>query len=522
MRLRHSSILTGLTLATLLLTGAVSAATLEDMRSKEGLTAPAPAARSSIARYDSKYAYHLSAWKKGDAWGVISEQQLQDAEKNARYTPKAKWLAPPEFEQALVARTGKGSMSHVWLKPKGATHWQAFRTDGQKLTALGPTPYTSMRLIREGRDTRGEADRGDPAKDRREAYRELVLGIHESGDPASATVDLIDAVDNRVLLEISQLNLGEEPRDEYTALVFQHDAAAAHGYSVIKLSNPWTDRRARWLNTPPEELGFYREITFDPVVHALDVTGKPVILDRDFRPFSMPGLTLGKPEPLRQGDNIKTQGFRRVPVTTASGQAGYQLIYRNKAGNPELYANTFNKTAPALWSEIFEDSQGMLIGKTPENQWRLLYWTLVDSTFSFYSHSFDLAGTRLVTGASLDALYVSIAAWERSQAEHKRRHEQETREWLAKEPERARLRAAEEQRQRKEYEKAVRETALENQRRNEQAAAAFAARNKSSWGNLSPLTLPSLQGASGLSTMEKDYYDNRGNARNPYVIRERK
>ena len=500
-------------LALALVAGNSQAITLEEMRSKEALKPPALAHSNNISRYDSKYAFLISAWKKDGLWGVISEQQLQDSDKNQSYTPKASWLAPPQFEQALVARTGKGYMSHVWLKPKGEAHWQAFSTDGQKLTALGPTPYTSMRLIREGRDTRAEADRANPATDRREAYRLLVLGIHESQDPASATVDLIDAVDNRVLIGLSQVDARVDPRDEDTALVVRHDAAA-NGYTIVRLTKPQLLPAAK-LKPPPEDTDFYREITLDDtVMHALDAAGNPVILTRDFQPFSPPGLTLGKLEPLRQGDNIKSRDFRRVPVTTATGQTGYQLIYRNKARNPTL--------APTLWKEIFEDDQGLLIAKTIDNQWRLLFWSHWDSPFTFLPQSFDLDGTRPVTGNSLEALYASIAAWERSQAEHKRRYEQETQAWLAQEPERTRKRAADLQRRIDANAKARIAAEAEYQRQKAQSDAEFAARNKNSWGNLQPLTLPTLQGAPGLSSLEKDYYDNRGNARNPYVIREKR
>jgi hypothetical protein len=497
-------------LALLLVTGNSQALTLAEMRSKEALESPVLAPVSNISRYDSKYAFLISVWKKDGLWGVVSEQQLQDHDKNKTYTPKASWLVPPEFEQALVARTGRGYMSHVWLKPKGEIYWQAFRTDGKKLTALGSTPYTSMRLIREGRDTRSEADRANPAADRREAYRLLVLGIHDSQDPASATVDLIDAADNRVLMGLSQVDTRTDPRDEDAGLVFRHDAAA-NGYTIVRLTKPQLLPEAK-LKTPPEETDFYREISLDePVLHALDATGRPVILDRDLRPFSPPGLTLGKPEPLRQGSDVKTRDFRRVPVTTASGQTGYQLIYRNKVNNPEL--------APTLWREIFEDDQGLLIAQTADKQWRSLYWT---PSFNFYPHAFDLAGTRLVTGNSVEALYVAIAEWERSQAEHKRRYEQETQAWLAQEPERARQRAADLQRRIDANAKARLAAEAEYQRQKARSDAEFAARNKSSWGNLQTITLPTLQGAPGLSTLEKDHYDNRGNARNPYVIREKR
>ncbi len=510
LRLPHALRVLPCALLLILVTSNSEALTLEEMRSKEALEPPVLAHSNNISRHDSKYAFLISVWKKDGLWGVISEQQLQDHDKNKRYTPKATWLVPPEFEQALVARTGKGYMSHVWLKPKGETHWQAFSTDGQKLTALGPTPYTSMRLIREGRDTRAEADRANPAADRREAYRLLVLGIHESQDPASATVDLIDAVDNRVLMGLSQVDPRVDPRDEETALVIRHDAMA-NGYTIVRLTKPELLREAK-LKPPPEETDFYREITLDdPVLHALDASGKPVILDRDFQPFAPAGLTLGKPEPLRQGNGIKTQDFRRVPVTTASGETGYQIIYRNTVNKPEL--------VPTLWREIFEDDQGLLIAQTIDKQWRSLYWT---PSFNFYPQAFDLAGTRLVAGNSLETLYVAIGEWESSQAEHKRRYEQETQAWLAQEPERARQRAADLQRRIDANAKARIAAEAEYQRQKAQTDAEFAARNKSSWGNLQPLTLPSLQGAPGLSSLEKDHYDNRGNARNPYVIREKR
>ncbi len=513
LRLPHALRVLSCALALILPTGNSQALTLAEMRSKEGLKPPALAPSNNISRYDSKYAFLISAWKKDGLWGVVSEQQLQDSDKNRSYTPKATWLAPPEFEQALVARTGKGYMAHVWLKPKGATHWQAFSTDGQKLTALGPTPYTRMWLIPEGRDTRTEADRANPAADRREAYCLLVLGMHESQDPASATVDLIDAVDNRVLMGLRQVDTRVDPRDEDAALVFRHDTAV-NGYTIVRLTKPPLLPEAK-LKPPPEDTDFYREITLDdPVRHALDASGKPVILARDFQPFSPAGLTLGKPEALRQGNDIKARDFRRVPVTTAAGQTGYQLIYRDKTNQPTL--------APTLWKEIFEDDQGLLIAKGTDNQWQLLYWSHWDSTFTFLPQAFDIAGTRRVTGNSLEALYVSIAEWERSQAEHKQRYERETQAWLAQEPERARKRAADLQRRIDANAKARAVAEAEYQRQKAQSDAEFAARNKSSWGNLQPITLPTLQGAPGLSSLEKDHYDNRGNARNPYVIREKR
>jgi hypothetical protein len=337
--------------------------------------------------------------------------------------------------------------------------------------------------------------------------------MHESPDPASATVDLIDAADNRVLMGLSQVDTRVDPRDEDTALIFRHDATV-NGYTIVRLTKPQLLPETK-LKPPPEDTDFYREISLDdPVRHALDATGKPVILARDFQPFSPAGLTLGKPEPLRQGDNIKARDFRRVPVTTATGQTGYQLIYRDKTNQPTL--------APTLWNEIFEDDQGLLIAKTTDNQWRLLYWSHWDATFTFLPQAFDLAGTRPVTGNSLETLYVSIAEWERSQAEHKRRYEQETQAWLAQEPERARQRAADLQRRIDANAKARIAAEAEYQRQKLQSDAEFAARNKSSWGNLQPITLPTIQGAPGLSSLEKDHYDNRGNARNPYVIREKR
>ncbi|MFN3587024.1 MAG: hypothetical protein ACK4UT_05930 [Moraxellaceae bacterium] len=254
-----------------------------------------------------------------------------------------------------------------------------------------------------------------------------------------------------------------------------------------------------------------------PVASALDDDGQAVLLDRDLRPFTVPGLALGRPEP-PMPHLANADIFFKVPVLTDDGRAGYQFISRNKDGNPVL--------APTLWQDI-RLVRTYLIAQDMSDQWHLLRWKARDSGYDFTPA--QLAGKPVVTG-TLEAMDLAITEVNRADmqqlAASNRDAAARLARWEAERAAQARKEAADRialQRQIDEHAKARRAAEAEYQRLKEKSAAEFMARNPSrgSWGNLSPLTLPSLRGAPGLSTMEKDYYDNRGNARNPYVLRER-
>lgn len=510
MRFHLYSVLTGLSLSLLLLAGNSQAITRSEMAYREKLEAQPQlmATYGLVQAPGEKYEYLLTAWKKGEHWGVISEQRRQNSGGD---TPDASWLAKPVYADVLVPNFTR-AQGHIWAKPVGETQWQAFSTNGKKLKALGATPYGEMRVLRDGKDTRTGNYR-PPSEDIRPRYREIIMGIHAGGNPASATVDLIDVGENRVLLTLTHLDTRNEPLLENRVLVFQHDAEAK-GYTVVRLPAPPAPAAA---HAPLEVSAFYRELALDAqVVSALDVDGNAILLDRDLRPFTVPGLALGRPVPPAP-HLAKADIFFKVPVLTDDGRAGYQFIFRNKDGNPAL--------APTLWQDI-QLVRTYLIAQDMKGQWHLLRWTRQANGYDFTPG--QLAGKAVITD-TLEAMDLAITEVNRLDmqqlaASNKAMAAQLAR-WEAERAQQARKEAADRaelQRQIDANAKARIAAEAEYQRLKEKSAAEFAARNKSSWGNLSPLTLPSLRGAPGLSAMEKDYYDNRGNTRNPYVIREKK
>ncbi len=499
------------TLVLALLAGHSQALTRSEMAYREKLEAQ-PLLMATYGRIQApgeKYEYLLTAWKKGEHWGVISEERRQ----KTNDTPDARWLVKPVYADVLVPNFTR-AQGHVWAKAVGETQWQAFSTNGKKLKALGTTPYSEMRVLRDGKDNRAGNYR-PPSEDIRPRYRELIMGIHAGGTPASTTADLIDAGENRALLTLTHLDLRNEPLLENRVLVFQHDAEAK-GYTLVRLPTPPAPAEA---HAPLEVSAFYRELTLDaPVVSALDIDGNAIVLDRNLRPFTVPGLALGRPEPPAP-HLAKADIFFKVPVLTDDGRAGYQFISRNKEGNPVL--------APTLWQDI-RLLRTYLIAQDMQGQWHLLRWKARDTGYDFTPA--QLADKPVITD-TLEAMDLAITEVNRADMQQLAASNSDAAarlaRWEAERAAQARKEAADRialQRQIDEHAKARRAAEAEYQRMKEKSAAEFMARNPSrgSWGNLSPLTLPSLRGAPGLSTMEKDYYDNRGNARNPYVLRERK
>lgn len=492
-----------------LLAGHSQALTRQEMAYREKLEAQ-PLLMATYGRIQApgeKYEYLLTAWKKGEHWGVISEERRQ----KTNDTPDAYWLAKPVYADVLVPNFTR-AQGHVWAKPVGETQWQAFSTNGKKLKALGSTPYSDMRVLRDGKDNRAGNYR-PPSEDIRPRYRELIMGIHAGGNPASATADLIDAGENRVLLTLTHLDLRNDPLLENRALIFQHDAEAK-GYTLVRLPAPPAPTDA---HAPLEVSAFYRELTLDaPVVSALDVDGNAILLDRDLRPFTVPGLALGQPMPPAP-HLAKADIFFKVPVLTDDGRAGYQFIFRGKDGNPAL--------APTLWQDI-QLLRTYLIARDMQGQWHLLRWKAREAGYDFTPA--QLAGKPVITD-TLEAMDLAITEVHRLDMQQlaatNRAMTAQLARWEAERAAQARKEAADRitlQRQIDENAKARIAAEAEYQRLKEKSAAEFTARNKSSWGNLSPITLPSLRGAPGLSAMEKDYYDNRGNSRNPYVLREQR
>lgn len=588
----HTATLAAFSLASLLLTGTTLAVTLEAMRHKEGLLpppAPKPA-QALIQPAGEKYAYLLSAWKKGELWGVVSEQRLQTGV--GPQDAEAHWLATPVHEAVLLPGLTR-PQAYLWLKSQDKANWEVVRSNGKKLGTPGATPYREMHLLRVGKDTRPPADRADPARDARAPYPDLVMGIHGGQDPASATIDLIDAGDNRVLLSLSHVDTREAPLLERRLLLFRH-APEVNGHTVVRLPPP----PAASASYPPlDDNSFYRNLVLDaPVVMAVDMAGKTVILDRELRPFSPTGMTLGQPLPLDPAwaANRGPQGFLRIPVTTSDGDSGYRLIHSSPFDRHPLLDRR-------QWKDI-RMVDGHVVVQEADGQWQLLTRYMVSSYIEVGRYLPELGTVR---SPSLEGMSAAIAEALEAKEEKRREevrqaalHARQQAEQMAK----WRAEAAERERQ----EAAARAAAVAAQQAAAQAAQAHRAaiesarqvvrnlwagrgespaqlsaaadtvirvngagfsaseiytiasalkrvyggdrvtlgrlasaldslhltaangedfqrrRNTSSWTAGQPITLPSLQGAPGLSAMEKDYYDNRGNARNPYVLREQR
>jgi hypothetical protein len=516
---RLQPILASLTLTSLLLATSAQADTRSDMAWREKLEAAPQQTWPVIQPAGDKYEYLLSAWRKGELWGVISEEQLQDPSHNRTAIPEARWLAKPVHDGVVLPKFRR-TQGHLWLKPAGEARWHVFHTNGKKLTSLGATPYSDVRLLT-GSDTLSLAELeaqlaeypGLAGQYANVLRADLVLGLHAGHDAASSTVDLIDAGENRVLLTLSRLDLRQPPLLAGDLLLLRHDAAA-NAHTVIRLP-PAPDGTYAAL----EVSASFRDLTLKgPVASALDDEGQAVLLDRDLRPFTVPGLALGRPEPLMP-HLANADIFFKVPVLTDDGRAGYQFISRNKDGSPVL--------APTLWQDI-RLVRTYLIAQDMNDQWHLLRWKARDSGYDFTPT--QLAGKPVVTD-TLEAMDLAITEVNRADMQQLAASNRDAAArlagWEAERAAQARKEAADRielQRQIDEHAKARRAAEAEYQRLKEKSAADFAARNPSlgNWGNLSPLTLPSLRGAPGLSAMEKDYYDNRGNARNPYVLRERR
>lgn len=520
MPLRLPPILAVLVLLLLWLPAGAEAARLSEITFREKLQSlpqqPYPVIRPAGAKYE----YVLTAWRKGGHWGVISEERLQDPSRDRAATPEAHWLAKPVHDDVLLPRLTR-TQGHLWLRPAGEARWQVFRTNGKKLAALGATPYAEVRLLSgSSRMSLAEyhaalAESPGLASHLSDAFRaDLVLGIHAGSDPASATADLIDAGENRVLLQVSHLDLRQPPLLAGNLLLLRHEAASK-AHTVVRLPPPAPEGSYPAL----EASAVLRDLRLEgPVASALDDDGNAILLDRELRPFTVPGLALGRPEPplsLRLATDI----FYKVPVLTADGRAGYQFIFRNKDGNPAL--------APTLWKDI-QIMRTYLIAQALDDQWHLLRWKRQPDGYAFTPAQVD--GKPVIT-ATLDAMGLAITEVNRMDMQqlavsNRQMAEQRVR-WEAERAALARREAAERaelQRRIDENAKARLAAEAEYLRLKEKSDREFVARNRSSgsWGNLSPITLPSLRGAPGLSAMEKDYYDNRGNTRNPYVVRERK
>ncbi len=507
MRSRLHSILTGLSLSLLLLGCSSKPVTLVDMAYREKLEGQ-PLVMSTygyVRPVGEKYEYLHVIRGKNNRWGVISEQRLQEPHTNRYYVAPAKWLAQPVYE-AVVLPDFKRTQGHIWVKPEGATQWQVFRTDGKKLTAPGATPYSDIRLLRVGKSN-GKR----PHEDIRPFQRDLVMGIRAGDNPASATVDLIDVGNNQVLLTLTHLDTREEPRLENGKIVFRHDSAA-NGYTIVRLPAPPAPTENYALLDASD---FYLNLVLDaPAASGTDLEGKVVILDKDLRPFPFPGLTLGQPLPLHPAWSGPDH-FYKVQVSTDKGRAGYQFIYRDKDGNPAL--------APTLWQDILQ-MQGYVI-VVNNGQWQMMTAIRRKDGYDFQPRLFN---GQPVTATSLEALYAVVAGVKQADVKQAaidiRLLAEQQAKWQAEYAEQRRKEAAEKaelQRRIDANAKARIAADAEYQRQKAESAAKFAERNKSSWISGQPITLPSLQGAPGLSTLEKDYYDNRGNARNPYVIREK-
>lgn len=488
----------------LLLAGTAQALTLPELAHREKLTPPPQLANTygTIESASGQQDFVLSAWQKDGRWGVISEQR-------STRTRQANWLAKPNHEAVLVPRFTR-TQGHVWLKPEGAAHWQVFHTNGKKLNARGNTPYSEMRTLREGPDTRPQAHRHDPSQDPRPHYRDLIMGIHAGHDPASADIDLIDVGENRVLLTIRQIDTREEPLLDKRMLLLRHDHRA-DGHTLVRLPPPPAATQA---HAPLEASAFYWNLVLEgPVASARDYDGTTVILDQTLRPVAFPGLTLGQPTPLHPAWNEPYRVYK-VQVSTVDGRAGYQFIYRGSDGNPVL--------DPTLWQDILQ-VQGYIV-VVLNNQWQLMTARPGGSGPVIQPRLLD---GQMVTATTPEALYAAVARVQQAdlrQATLDARHAAEQRaRWQAEYAEQQRQEAADRaelQRRIDAHAQARVAAQAEYQRQKAQSAAEFSARNKSSWGNLQPLSLPTASGASSLSTLERDHYDNRGNARNPYVIRE--
>ncbi|MFN3587025.1 MAG: hypothetical protein ACK4UT_05935 [Moraxellaceae bacterium] len=586
----------GFALAALLLAGTAEAATLAELRSQEGLTPPPEPrpAETLLQPAGEKHDYLLSAWRKDGQWGVVSEQRPSPAAGSRAAAPTARWLAKPVHEAVLLPRLTRPH-GHLWLKAADKATWQAYRSDGKKLTALEATPYREMCLLRAGKDKRPPAARNDPGQDSREAYPDLVLGIHAGLDPASAVVDLIDAGQNRVLLTLARVDTRREPLLERRLLLLAHDADV-NGHTVIRLPEPPAPGQGY---AALEDNAFYRHLDFEgPLVTGVEPGGKTVILDRHLRPYAVPGLTLGEPAPLDPAwaANRGPQGFLRIPVTTSDGDSGYRLIHSSPFDRHPLLDRR-------QWKDI-RMVDGHVVVQEADGQWQLLTRYMVSSYIEVGRYLPELGTVR---SPSLEGMSAAIAEALEAKEEKRREevrqaalHARQQAEQMAK----WRAEAAERERQ----EAAARAAAVAAQQAAAQAAQAhraaiesarqvvrnlWAGRGESpaqlsaaadtvirvngagfsaseiytiasalkrvyggdratlgrlasaldslhltaangedfrrrrdnatrSWGNMAPIDLPSASGAPGLSTMEKDYYDNRGNARNPYVLRERK